>query len=708
MSVQLKPSNDQIADHIHQLTQRWNELDRPACYEIRCLKEGFAPFYERFMAGDTKQAVDRARLMNEQEYNCYVTVNPLDPNRIEGGGAANDNAVFASLYAFADADDEVAAGNIKNFAGPKYSFAVITGHTPVVRPHVYWELEEPCYNMQAWTGLQKSIASSLATDPVVHNPSRIMRLAGTVNWPTKKKQGRGYAAELTSINTKYDDDRDPIPFERLIKVFPETSKIPLLDTFIDVGPQPLDRDKARSQALSGEHWNDHVLKLVASYVTKGLNDDEVQELVKDLTFQTPESRRQIQKMIDGARAKGFAPLKQEEVFQPVEVKVKADATNEWPTLFTQFDVDALPVRRWVYDRHYIRGFVSVLASAGGIGKTSLQIVEALAIATGRDLLGEEVKEQCNVWLINLEDPLDEMHRRVLAAMQQYNIKEEQLAGKLYLDAGRDFQIKFAAQTRDGLMVNEALVEHMAKKIKEHSIGVVMIDPFVSAHEVSENDNMAINLVVDAIRNIADDTQAAVGLVHHIRKQNGVDADIDSVRGAGSLIGAARAARVINKIQPEDAQKLGVSEIESLGIFRVDDGKSNLTPPASKAVYRRMVGEELTNGDYVGVATAFKMPDLFDGVSPKDAMEVQRLVGAAAERDEPFRQSPQAKHWAGNAVAVVLDLDVGVKNDKAKALAILKKWIETDVLRLEMMPDKRRGGEVPCVVVGEWISHQEIN
>ena len=117
MSVQLKPSNDQIADHIHQLTQRWNELDRPACYEIRCLKEGFAPFYERFMAGDTKQAVDRARLMNEQEYNCYVTVNPLDPNRIEGGGAANDNAVFASLYAFADADDEVAAGTLRTLLG---------------------------------------------------------------------------------------------------------------------------------------------------------------------------------------------------------------------------------------------------------------------------------------------------------------------------------------------------------------------------------------------------------------------------------------------------------------------------------------------------------------------------------------------------------------------------------------------------------------
>jgi RecA-family ATPase len=38
----------------------------------------------------------------------------------------------------------------------------------------------------------------------------------------------------------------------------------------------------------------------------------------------------------------------------------------------------------------------------------MQIVEALAIVTGKPLLGEPVIEQCNVWIINLEDPIEEL------------------------------------------------------------------------------------------------------------------------------------------------------------------------------------------------------------------------------------------------------------------------------------------------------------
>ena len=119
----------------------------------------------------------------------------------------------------------------------------------------------------------------------------------------------------------------------------------------------------------------------------------------------------------------------------------------------------------------------------------------------------------------------------------------------------------------------------------------------------------MNAAVGAVRAVCDVTDCAASLVHHIRKGNGEDANVDSIRGAGSLLGAARAARVINRVSQEDALKLGVSETEALGIFRVDDGKSNMAPPAAKAVYRRMVGVKLPNGEYVGVATEFAMPDL---------------------------------------------------------------------------------------------------
>jgi hypothetical protein len=395
--------------------------------------------------------------------------------------------------------------------------------------------------------------------------------------------------------------------------------------------------------------------------------------------------------------------------KPVEqVKQEAIATERnWPTLFEPVDAANIPARRWVYGHHYIRSYVSVVASAGGLGKSSMQMVEAVSIATGKSLLGEPVHEPCNVWIVNLEDPMEEMQRRMAAVMQHYGIKPEEVRGKIFLDAGRDLKMIFAKQTRDGLEIIEEIVEYMIKVINENDISVVFIDPWVAAMGgISENDNMAMNAAVGAVRAIADATDAAIVLTHHIRKTNGEEATIDSVRGAGSLIGAARAARVLNRVTQEDAMKLGVSEHESLGIFRVDDGKNNLSLPASKALYRRMESVLLANGEYVGVATEFKLPDLFDGISAKDAMEVQRLVGAAEERGEPMRKNVQAKNWVGQAVAVVLDLDMEKKHEKAKAKAVVAKWLETGVLKEAEWKSARQGREVPVIVVGEWISRSE--
>ena len=384
----------------------------------------------------------------------------------------------------------------------------------------------------------------------------------------------------------------------------------------------------------------------------------------------------------------------------------AQSERSYPTPYDPVDPASIPARRWIYGQHYIRSNVSVLASAGGVGKTSMQIVEALAICTGRPLLGEPVHEPCNVWIINLEDPYEELQRRVAAAMLHYNVTADEIRGKLFLDAGRDMNIIFARQDRDGITVDDALVDYLTAKITENKIGLVSIDPWVGATGINENDNVAMNAAVGAVRSVCDETDCAASLVHHIRKGNGDDANVDSIRGAGSLLGAARAARVINRVSMEDAMKLGVSETEALGIFKVEDGKSNMAPPAAKAVYRRMVGVKLPNGEYVGVAEAFSMPDLFDGVSAKDAMKVQRDVGQAAQRGEFMRQNPQAKQWVGNIVALHLNLDVDKKHEKAKVNAIVKKWIETDVLRIEREKDLRTGRDVPVVVVGEWITGEE--
>ena len=195
-----------------------------------------------------------------------------------------------------------------------------------------------------------------------------------------------------------------------------------------------------------------------------------------------------------------------------------------------FNALTLPRREWVYGYDYIKKYISVTASAGGIGKTSAIIVEALAIATGKDLIGVPVKEQTNVWVINLEDPITEMQMRTVAAMQHYGLTPDDIKGRLFMDGEDTMQITLAAESRDGLITNDDLLAHISRKIKENNIGVVIPDPFVSAHLVNENNNGSIQAVVAMLRKLARDTNSSIQLVHHIRKTNGDDATIDGVRG----------------------------------------------------------------------------------------------------------------------------------------------------------------------------------
>jgi RecA-family ATPase len=63
-----------------------------------------------------------------------------------------------------------------------------------------------------------------------------------------------------------------------------------------------------------------------------------------------------------------------------------------------------------------------------MGKSSLVLVECVAMATARNLLGEQPTEQLRIWLHNGEDPLEEIHRRLAAICQHYKIPQEELQG----------------------------------------------------------------------------------------------------------------------------------------------------------------------------------------------------------------------------------------------------------------------------------------
>ena len=99
--------------------------------------------------------------------------------------------------------------------------------------------------------------------------------------------------------------------------------------------------------------------------------------------------------------------------------------------------EQIPPRRWLYGRHLLRKFLSVDIAAGGIGKSSVKVVEALALATGRSLLNKPVHDgPKRVWLYNLEDPAEETERRIAAACKWFNIHPDDIEDRLFVSSGR--------------------------------------------------------------------------------------------------------------------------------------------------------------------------------------------------------------------------------------------------------------------------------
>jgi RecA-family ATPase len=378
-----------------------------------------------------------------------------------------------------------------------------------------------------------------------------------------------------------------------------------------------------------------------------------------------------------------------------KAQAEAQAQKINPTPFRWIDPATIPPRQWQYGRQYIRSFVSASIAPGGVGKSSLVISEALAMASGRPLLGVKPAHRCKVWLWNGEDPKEELDRRVMAAALHYGLSPADFEDWLFVDSGRDTEIIIAEQSRDGVRISVPVKERVIERIRTLKIDVLIIDPFISSHRVTENDNPAIDRVVKTWGAIAGATNCAVELVHHARKTNGSEVTVEDGRGAVALLAAARSARVLNVMSDDEAVKAGIDNRRLY--FRVDNGKANLAPPTDKCDWHRMASVSIGNGDDVGVATKWNWPDPLEAVSVHDLREVQTKVASGQWRD-----SSQAKDWIGHALAQVLHLDPTNPRDKAKIAGLLKIWKASGMLRVVEAKDEK-GNMRPFVEVGEWAS-----
>jgi hypothetical protein len=320
-------------------------------------------------------------------------------------------------------------------------------------------------------------------------------------------------------------------------------------------------------------------------------------------------------------------------YEPQHAKVAAEftVTAEEPWAFRRVcDIRPadIPPRDWVLADCYLGKFITVLISPGGVGKSTIGLLDALSIATGEPLSGHAVIKQGGVLIYNAEDPLDELERRAAAMAQHHNIKLADIPN-VHLLSGRSKPIVFAKPDSNGdTVINEDAIKRLADWMVKNGIVWAAFDPFVRTHGVNENDNRAIDKVAQAYQLLAELTGSSIAIVHHTNKGavNAEDsANANHARGASALVNAARIAHVLTNMRdPGEATKAGFPPEMYRWYFKRESAKANLTAPADKAEWYKRVSCQLPNGETVGVCERAQTAALI-------VMERERLLNGIRER-----------------------------------------------------------------------------
>ncbi len=514
-----------IRADLQYMTARWHELGQPVVFEVRAFKENAQPQTFKFAPDWIDEAVDTIVNMNGLGYNIYAVRNPI---RHDVKGSASDTDIVAAFFLWADCDDPAAAGNVLRFDGPKWSASVTTGRTPSVRVHTYWALEQPCTDLAAWREMQVTISRHFASDGTVINPSRIMRVGGTVAYPDLKKRERGYIQELTVIRTEYDDARAPVTLEQMARVFgsstpaqPSLSQQATSAFQIDTGAQyaPLDRERMAIQAMQGVEWHNAVIRLVGSYVAKGLSDGEIHALTDPLTlsgYTVEQTRREVQTAIDGARRKGWTPEAQ--YASPAALQIATEASFDappktLPPLEWFDDVEPALADAYIVKGLLSQGAMSVVYGPSNSGKTFLALDLAFHIAIGSAWRGRRIRQAAVLYLA--AEGGRGVANRIAALKMETGVCEVPLALRR---AGLD------------LLHNQANLQELvdlARAVQENfpELPLLIVIDTLSRIMAGGDENSAADMTalirnIDAIR---EATGAHIMLVHHTGK--------DTARGA---------------------------------------------------------------------------------------------------------------------------------------------------------------------------------
>ncbi|MGH6715670.1 MAG: AAA family ATPase [Bradyrhizobium sp.] len=342
--------------------------------------------------------------------------------------------------------------------------------------------------------------------------------------------------------------------------------------------------------------------------------------------------------------------------------------------------ETIPPRQWLYGTSLLRGFVTVLVAPGGTGKTVYAMTVAVSLASGQSILGDHLFDSVVVAILNLEDPLEEMERRLAAILMRHYINDNNVQGRIFLHSGQDRPVTMAAPSPDGFDIIYPDEQALTRELIEHHIGLLVVDPFAESHSLVENSNPDMVKAAAAWRRVARATGCAVLLIHHVRK--GPATDIEAARGGKALTDSARVGLLLSTMTEDEAGKFEIAPADRWQYVRLDDAKANLAPRADKASWYQLQSVPLgngtadyPNGDHVAAMVRWLPPSVwkFSVVDANAALD--RIAAGPAPGILYFarRGGRSTRNWVGQVLVEVM----GISPDAAAT--VVGEWLRNGVL-----------------------------
>jgi hypothetical protein len=191
LKINLQPDTDAMRRHILVMFGAATS----GLVELAWISAGRGSGARLFDLTAVDELVEQAASWNLEGRNIYYGVTLKHPDTAPFGRTSDTDADAATAF-WADFDEAGSSDRADRLAR-KFppTFRVTTGTVPHVRQHFYWLLDEAVRDMAHARAQVSALAATLGGDPTVVNPGRLMRLAGSIAWPTKP----GRVAQLVTI-----------------------------------------------------------------------------------------------------------------------------------------------------------------------------------------------------------------------------------------------------------------------------------------------------------------------------------------------------------------------------------------------------------------------------------------------------------------------------------------------------------------------------